>query len=57
MLPSIALKFDGSSITVSGTKAVIEPLKIGNTISPSDWVNVPLNPTRTLPGLHRLSSL
>ena len=52
MQPSMALKFDGSSITIIGTKAVTGLTEIGNTISPSEWV-----PTMTLPRLHRLSGL
>ena len=52
-----ALNDDGSLIAVNGTKAMIGPVDIGSTISPSEWVCVPLNPTKTLPGLRRLSGL
>ena len=34
MRPGMALKFDGSLITVNGTGAVTESTKIGSTISP-----------------------
>ena len=57
MRPKMALNDDGSSITVSGTKAVTGLVEIGNTIFPSECVCVLLNPTRTLPGLRRLSGL
>ena len=57
MRPSMVLKFNGSSITVCGTKVVIGLVEIGNTISPSEWVSVLLYLTRTLLELHRLSGL
>ena len=57
MRPKMALNDDSLSITVSGTKAVTGLVEIGNTIFPSECVCVLLNPTRTLPGLRRLSGL
>ena len=53
----MALRDEDSSITVSGTKAVTGPTKIGKTISPNELVCDLLKPTNTLPGLQRLSSL
>ena len=53
----MALKDEGSSITVSGTKAVTGPAKTNNTISPSELVCDPLKPYNTLPRLRRLSGL
>ena len=53
----MALKFDGWSITVSGTREVTWPAEIGSMISPSEWVSVPLNMTKNLHGLHKLSGL
>ena len=55
--PNMALKFDGSSITISGTRAVTGPVEIGGIISLSDWVYVPLNLTKILPRLRRMSGL
>ena len=53
----MALKFDDSSITVSGTKVITGPSEISNTISLSEWVNMLLNRTKTLPRLCRLPGL
>ena len=57
MHPKMVLKDEGSSITLSGTKAVIGPTEIDNTISPNELVCDPLKPTNTLLGLRRLSGL
>ena len=53
----MALNDDGSLITISGTKAVTKPVEIDNTISPSEWVCLSLNPTKTVPRLLKLSGL
>ena len=57
MLPKIALKDEGSSITVSGTRAVTGLVETGSTISPNELVCDPLKPANTLPRLRRLSGL
>ena len=57
MRPKMALKVEGSSIIVSGTRAVIGLAETDNTISPKELVYDPLNPTNTLSGLRRLLSL
>ena len=51
MCPKMALKDEGSSITVSGTRAVTGPAEIGKTISLNELVCDPLKQTNTLPGL------
>ena len=53
----MALKDEGSPITVSGIRAVNGPVVTSNTTSPNELVNVPLKPTRTLLRLRRLSGL
>ena len=57
MRPKMVLKDEGSSITLSGTKAVIGPTETDNTISLNELVYDPLKPINTLLGLRRLSGL
>ena len=47
----IALKDEVSSISVSGTKAVIGPTETDSAISPKELFYDLLKPTNTLPGL------
>ena len=53
----MALKDEDSSITVSGTKAVIDPAETSKTISRNELVCDLLKSTNTLPRLRRLSGL
>ena len=48
MRPKMVLKDDGSSIIMSGTKAVTGLAEINKTIYPSELVYNPLKPTNTL---------
>ena len=57
MRPKMALKDKGSSITVKGTRAMIGPVETNNTISPSELVYDPLNPTNIPSGLRKLLGL
>ena len=53
--PRMALKDEGSSITIKGTRAVTGPTITSNTTSPSKVVCVSLKPTKVLLKLRRLS--
>ena len=57
MYPKKALKNDGLSITVSGTRVVIGPVKTNKIISPSELVYNMLKPISTLLGLRMLLGL
>ena len=43
MRPKMLLKDEGSSITTSGTKAMLCPIETDNTISPNELVYDPLS--------------
>ena len=53
----MALKDEGSSITVKGMRAMIDFGATDNTTSPSEVVYVPLKPTKILLGLRELVRL
>ena len=57
MCPKMALKDEGSSITMSRTRAMTGPTETGNTVSTSELVCDPLKPTNTLSGLRRIPGL
>ena len=53
MRPKMVLNDEGSSTTMNGTKAVMDPTEIGSTISHRELVCDPLKPTNTLLGWHK----
>ena len=53
----MALKDEGSLITMNRMRVVTGPAITGSTISLSEAVNVPLKPTNNLSGFQRLSGL
>ena len=53
----MALKDEGSSITINKTRVMTGPAVTGNNISPTKEAYVPLKPTKTLLGFSRLSGL
>ena len=53
----MALNDEGSSITMSGTKAITGLVKTGSSISINELVYDPLKPTNTFPRLFRLPGL
>ena len=51
----MALKEEGSSITIKNTSTMTSSIEMSNNTSPSKMFWVPMKPTRTLLGFQRLS--